>query len=197
MQAIPLHLILSLSIRCTESVLLRSLGPSLGMNAVIICRCWVEWHDNNAADHHYHSAGNCLGPVTGGIIAQRTTWRWVFYIMFPFCALGLGLVLRFLTVRAPPAILRERMEWMHWLGGLLFIASSTLILIAISWGGSLHSWFSAGTVVPLCLGVLGLGSTFIYEAKFAAQPFLLRSLFWHTCPIVTYTCGLIQGFVVS
>ncbi|KAH8758034.1 major facilitator superfamily domain-containing protein [Diaporthe sp. PMI_573] len=140
--------------------------------------------------------GNCLGPVTGGIIAQKTTWRWVFYIMFPFCALGLGLVLRFVTLRAAPATLRDRMERIDWLGGLLFIASSTLLLIAISWGGSMYSWFSAGTVVPLCLGVLGLGSTFIYEARFATRPFLRRSLFWATSAIVTYACGLIQGFVI-
>ncbi|KAJ9129343.1 hypothetical protein NKR23_g12557, partial [Pleurostoma richardsiae] len=32
--------------------------------------------------------GNCAGPIIGGAIAQSTTWRWMFYLMFPFCAAG-------------------------------------------------------------------------------------------------------------
>ncbi|KAH8756039.1 hypothetical protein F5883DRAFT_570058, partial [Diaporthe sp. PMI_573] len=42
--------------------------------------------------------GNCLGPVLGGVLAEKTTWRWIFHIMFPFCALGLLLVITVLTL---------------------------------------------------------------------------------------------------
>ncbi|KAK8066871.1 MFS-type transporter [Apiospora hydei] len=47
------------------------------------------------------SLGTCLGPIMGGLIAENTTWRWVFYIMFPFCAFGLVAVPALLTL-APP-----------------------------------------------------------------------------------------------
>ncbi|KAL2282137.1 hypothetical protein FJTKL_11179 [Diaporthe vaccinii] len=140
--------------------------------------------------------GNCLGPVAGGLIAQNTSWRWVFYLMFPFCFVGTALVLWLLKFRAPPATASQKMQRVDWRGGALFISSATSFLVAVSWGGSQFSWTSPQTLVPLCLGALGLAGTFFYEAKYAKRPFLRRSLFWNVSSIATYTCGLIQGLVI-
>ncbi|KAH8749314.1 major facilitator superfamily domain-containing protein [Diaporthe sp. PMI_573] len=140
--------------------------------------------------------GNCLGPVLGGVLAEKTTWRWIFYIMFPFCGLGLLLVIKFLTLNPPRATLRQKLDSIDWVGAFLFIPSGTLFLIAVSWGGVQLSWSSPGTLVPLCLGTLGFVATFLYELRFATKPFLQRSLFWGTSPRVAYICGAIQGFVI-
>ncbi|KAH8756098.1 major facilitator superfamily transporter [Diaporthe sp. PMI_573] len=140
--------------------------------------------------------GNCLGPVIGGIIAQKTTWRWIFYIMFPFCAAGLILIVNLLTLKAPRATLHQKLESIDWVGGLLFIPSGTSFLIAVSWGGVQFSWSSSRTLVPLCLGIFGFAATFFYESKFPKRPFLQRSLFQSTSPRITYLCGTIQGFVI-
>lgn len=126
--------------------------------------------------------GNCLGPVLGGVLAEKTTWRWIFYIMFPFCGLGLLLVIKFLTLNPPRATLRQKLDSIDWVGAFLFIPSGTLFLIAVSWGGVQLSWSSPGTLVPLCLGTLGFVATFLYELRFATKPFLQRSLFWGTSP---------------
>lgn len=83
------------------------------------------------------------------------------------------------------------------MGGVYFILSSTLFLLAISWGGIQFSWDSAGTSVPLCLGSMGLIWTYVYEKNFAKDPILHHRLFWSISPFVTYVCGLIQGIVVS
>ncbi|KAH8744755.1 major facilitator superfamily domain-containing protein [Diaporthe sp. PMI_573] len=140
--------------------------------------------------------GNCLGPVLGGIIAQNSTWRWVFYAMFPFCVAGLVLSPSISSLKAPPATLSEKFRRVDWIGGSLFILSGTVFLIAVSWGGVQYSWLSPGTIVPLCLGVVGLTWTFIYEARWCRRPFLRRSLFWNVSSIVTYICGTIQGLII-
>ncbi|KKZ65310.1 hypothetical protein EMCG_08826 [[Emmonsia] crescens] len=36
--------------------------------------------------------GTILGPLVGGLFAEHTTWRWTFYINFPFCVIGFVMV---------------------------------------------------------------------------------------------------------
>ncbi|KAJ4307298.1 hypothetical protein N0V88_000681 [Collariella sp. IMI 366227] len=140
--------------------------------------------------------GNCAGPVIGGAIAQMATWRWVFYIMFPFCGGGLLLIPWLVTLRPPTASVKEKLGKIDWLGSFSFISSATLFLIAISWGGIEFRWLSAATLVPLCLGAAGLLWTAAYECVFAKEPFLHLGLFWNASSAATYLCGAIQGLVV-
>jgi hypothetical protein len=141
--------------------------------------------------------GNSLGPVIGGAIAQNTTWRWIFYIMFPFCVFGLVSIPYLLTVKPRTTTMSEKLGRVDWLGGAIFIASATLFLIAISWGGSQYAWNSAETLAPLIIGAVGLLTTFFYEKNFAEVPFLRKSLFNSTSSIVTYINGGLQGLLVS
>jgi len=120
----------------------------------------------------------------------------VFYAMFPFCVAGLLLSPSISSLKAPPGTLSEKFRRVDWIGGSLFILSGTVFLIAVSWGGVQYSWSSPGTIVPLCLGVVGLTWTFIYEARWCRRPFLRRSLFLNISSIVTYICGTIQGLIV-
>jgi MFS family permease len=141
--------------------------------------------------------GNCIGPVIGGLVAQHTTWRCVFYIMFPFCVFGLISVPYLLTLKPKSATVAEKLARVDWFGGFLFMSSATAFLIAISWGGTEFAWNSVQTIVPLVLGLAGLGGTFVWEHGFAKEPFLKKNLFWCLSPICTYFCGAVQGLLVN
>ncbi|KAH8664348.1 major facilitator superfamily transporter [Xylariales sp. PMI_506] len=140
--------------------------------------------------------GNCIGPIVGGAIVQNTTWRWVFYIMFPFCGFGLVAIPSLLTLKPRTETMVEKLGRVDWVGGGLFMASATLFLVAISWGGVQYDWNSAATLVPLCLGITGLGCVYVWEAKFAKEPFLRPSLFTKLSSMATYFCGAVQGLVI-
>lgn len=140
--------------------------------------------------------GNCLGPILGGLIVEHTTWRWVFYIMFPFCAIGLISVPALLTITPKTETTREKLGRVDWFGGFIFILSATSFLISISWGGVQYDWNDKATLIPLCLGISGLIATCLYEVKVATEPFLRRSLFWRSSSIATYFCGAVQGLVI-
>ncbi|KAI1084983.1 major facilitator superfamily transporter [Whalleya microplaca] len=140
--------------------------------------------------------GLSIGPIIGGAIVQRTTWRWIFYIMFPFCAFGLIAIPYLLTLKPKKATAQEKLARIDWLGGFLFIGSATSFLIAVSWGGLQYSWGSAQTLVPLIIGFLGLVATMIYESFVAKEPFLRKSLFRDTTSVATYVAGCIQGLVM-
>ncbi|WP_170323719.1 DHA2 family efflux MFS transporter permease subunit [Cryptosporangium phraense] len=47
--------------------------------------------------------GPVLGPILGGLIVTNLSWRWIFYVNLPICALALLLAPRFLPRIAPGA----------------------------------------------------------------------------------------------
>ncbi|ETS85295.1 hypothetical protein PFICI_03320 [Pestalotiopsis fici W106-1] len=140
--------------------------------------------------------GNCLGPILGGLIVEHTTWRWVFYIMFPFCAFGLISIPLLLTLKPRTETMRVKLARVDWTGSMIFLSSATLFLIAISWGGIQYAWKDKETLIPLCLGVAGLGLTYIWESRIATEPFLRKSLCLRPSSIATYFCGMVQGLVI-
>ncbi|KAJ8122786.1 hypothetical protein ONZ43_g1105 [Nemania bipapillata] len=80
--------------------------------------------------------GLSSGPIIGGAIAERTTWRWIFYLMFPILGFGLATVPYLLTLRPKKATAQEKFSRIDWIGMFIFTGSSTSFLIAISWGGT-------------------------------------------------------------
>ncbi|KAI1822460.1 major facilitator superfamily transporter [Xylaria intraflava] len=144
----------------------------------------------------FWALGLAIGPIIGGAVVHSTTWRWIFYLMFPILAFGLVAVPYLLTLKARKATVNEKLGRIDWIGSFLFTASATSFLIAVSWGGSQHEWNDVQTLVPLILGFVGLLVTLVYERFWAKQPFLRQSLYHNSSSIVTYVGGLIQGLVM-
>ena len=141
--------------------------------------------------------GTVLGPLIGGALVERATWRWAFWINLPFCGIGLVSVALFVNLTTEKTSLKAKLLRVDWGGGFLFIASLTSFLIAISWGGVQFSWSSYQTLVPLFVGASGVGVTLVWEEFGAREPFLKRSLFYEVSAIAAYTCALMQGLTVS
>lgn len=140
--------------------------------------------------------GNCVGPVLGGAIAENTTWRWIFYIMFPFCAFGLIAVPLVLTIKPRTETMGKKLARVDWVGSFIFTSAATTFLIAISWGGSTFEWSSAGTIAPLVVGLVGLSIAGYWEAYQAKEPIMSHSLFQSFSGVATYACSGIQGFLM-
>ncbi|KAI8963599.1 major facilitator superfamily transporter [Daldinia sp. FL1419] len=140
--------------------------------------------------------GLAAGPVIGGAIAQKTTWRWIFYLMFPMCGFGLVAVPSLLTLQPKQATFREKMGRVDWLGLFFFTCSTTLFLLGICWGGTQYSWNSAATLVPLIIGALGLIGTAFYVGCVAKNPFIPNALFGDISSIVTYLASCFHGILL-
>lgn len=140
--------------------------------------------------------GNCVGPLLGGAIAQNTTWRWVFYIMFPFCGFGLISIPFLLTLKPRVETLGDKLARVDWVGSFIFMGSATSFLIAISWGGTMFSWSSVQTIAPLIIGLAGLLGTAAWERYMAKEPFLPQTLFYNRSAISAYICSAVQGLVL-
>ncbi|PGH17157.1 hypothetical protein AJ79_01295 [Helicocarpus griseus UAMH5409] len=137
--------------------------------------------------------GTILGPLVGGLFAEHATWRWTFYINFPFCAIGFVMVPIAVRLKKQESTFMEKVKQLDWTGGVLFISSTTLLLMAISWGGTQFAWDHIATFAPLMLGIFGVVYTLWYEFRIANIPFLRKSLFYSRSAIAAYICSFIQG----
>ncbi|KAL2859643.1 MFS general substrate transporter [Aspergillus pseudodeflectus] len=131
--------------------------------------------------------GTMSGPLIGGVFAQLTTWRWVFYINFPICGIGLLLVL--FTI--PKGVLAGTAKG----GAAMLVASFTTFLVAITLGGTTFPWGTVHIILPLVIGILGIAATFVWELLGARAPILPPSLFRRRFSTVPYICAFIQGFL--
>lgn len=137
-----------------------------------------------------------LGPVIGGLCVQYATdhgsWRWILYINFPLCAIAFPMILLNVNLYKREGDLRS----VDWFGGFLFISSMLSLLIGSSWAGVEYPWTSYQTLLPLCLGLAGVGATLAWEQWGAANPFITLSILRNRSSFAVYTCTMIQGNLV-
>ncbi|KAI0911425.1 major facilitator superfamily domain-containing protein [Ustulina deusta] len=111
------------------------------------------------------SLGTSIGPFLGGVIVQRTTWRWVFYINFPIG--GLVIVLMFFLLQleySSSQTFMQKIKRIDYIGNGLIVGFATITLIALSWGGAEYEWLSPQVLSLLIVGILGLIGSMCYEA---------------------------------
>ncbi|KAI1115642.1 MFS general substrate transporter [Nemania sp. NC0429] len=140
--------------------------------------------------------GTVVGPITGGAVAEHAAWQWVFYINYPFCAIGLlsiPFVFRNLKLQNRPPLLTA-VTRVDWIGSFLFIGGVSSLLIGLTWGGVQYSWSSYQTWLPILLGGLATISALVYEAYIPAAPFMRLVVWKNTSAAIVFVLTLVGGF---
>ncbi|KAL0960432.1 hypothetical protein HGRIS_005475 [Hohenbuehelia grisea] len=134
-----------------------------------------------------------IGPVVGGSLASEGNWRWLFYLNLPICGLAAILVLLFMKLPTPPGSFSSKLRRLDWIGNFIIVASTTSCTIALTWGGIIAPWSSSRVLVPLILGLVGLGVFILYEAIFAKFPLIPFQVMSNR----TSVSGYLQTFFVA
>ncbi|KAI5195487.1 MFS general substrate transporter [Aureobasidium subglaciale] len=132
--------------------------------------------------------GIMLGPLLGGVLTQRASWRWCFYINLPIGAITVLFLLFFFN---PPkqdqdTTSARKMAALDLVGLLLFAPATIMMLLALQWGGLEYAWGSA-TIIGLFAGAMVLTCIFaLWQVRKGDDAMIPPRLF--TQRVVFFAC---------
>jgi EmrB/QacA subfamily drug resistance transporter len=116
--------------------------------------------------------GPILGPVIGGLIVGDASWRWIFYVNVPICAVALVLAWRGLPADAPRG--GQRLDL---LGLVLLSPALAAIIYGLSQVGARGGFGHTAVLVPLAAGVVLLTAFVVHALRTDGEPAVDLRLF--------------------
>lgn len=97
--------------------------------------------------------GNGLGPLVGGALAQKASWRDQYRLMLPLSAVAGATAWRFLPFKKVQGDWKRKAQAIDWTGAVLTLTSTLLIVLGLSWAGGSYPWSDAHVLAPLIIGI--------------------------------------------
>jgi MFS family permease len=94
---------------------------------------------------------SALGPVLGGIFAEKLNWRWCFYVNIPIVSCSIIALYFTLHLQNPRTSLFNGLKSMDWLGTFTIITATILLLVGLQVGGT-SSYGSPPVITCLVFG---------------------------------------------
>jgi MFS family permease len=130
------------------------------------------------------------GPVLGGLVVHHASWRWLFLVNLPLCALAWWR-LRALGDDDRPHPVAGRPDVA---GIALFALTMSAALLWLSWGGHRFAWASVASAALLAVLLAG-GAALVVVERRAERPFLPVELL--RLPAVRYAVLTVVGFAAA
>ena len=129
--------------------------------------------------------GPAVAPALGGYLAEAYDWRWIFFLIIPFCFAAFFLALAFVREEGRDAAVR--LDWT----GFLTLSIAIVCLQLLVDRGERFDWFESGEII-LYASVMTLAFyLFTVHTATAKEPFLNPALFTDR----NYAIGLVLVFV--
>ncbi|RKF59661.1 Efflux pump FUS6 [Erysiphe neolycopersici] len=117
-----------------------------------------------------------ISPIIGSKIASYSpdSWRWIFRLSLFTSIVTTLMVVFFLPLKKVDGNWKKKVKTVDFLGMVLTLAASSLIILGLTWGGVMYPWLSVHVIVTLILGAFSAIVFLIWEWKGALLPLLPR-----------------------
>nr|WP_296774431.1 MDR family MFS transporter [Rhodococcus sp. (in: high G+C Gram-positive bacteria)] len=132
-----------------------------------------------------------LGPALGGIFSEFLSWRWIFFVNIPLCALAAWMLIR----RFHEGEMSRRKPKIDYLGAGFLTTGASLMLLGLLEGGQAWSWFSGPSVAIFAVGIISL-ALFAWQQTRAEEPILPLWVFTRRVLVVSSLVSLLVGAIV-
>ncbi|KAF9309791.1 hypothetical protein BG003_009351 [Podila horticola] len=133
------------------------------------------------------------GPLLGGVLAEKSSWRWAFYLNLPLGAVSTIAIWFILRLPKVEGSNREKLKRIDFLGAFTIIVGIICVLLSTNWGGNEYAWSSVQVIVPYCVGAVFLLAFLFIEYKVAKEPIMPFRLFKIRTVCATYATSFFIG----
>ncbi|KAF2433345.1 putative MFS multidrug transporter [Tothia fuscella] len=152
-----------------------------------------------------YAIGSTIGPILGGVITQKSTWRWMYLFNAPCTVVRILLCICFLATE--PKAQRERkvsiagLKSIDYAGAMILLAASALLVFALQEAGSAAYAWSSSTIIAILaisaaswFGFFGWISYLTYGERRIQRPIIPMSVMLNRPTGPAILVVLLSGF---